>query len=409
MSDNPTSFSSSCRFRLFRTLIISGCLCVLMPALSLAVTFEDGKAAYQAKDYKTALAIIRPLAEQGNSQAQVTLGIMYDYGQGIEKNPAEAMKWYIKAAEQGIPVVQHDVGVKYFQGTGVKQNYLEAARWWEQSANAGLADSQFNLGLLYYRGMGLAQDYAKAAELFLKAADQGHANAQYSLAVMHAFGQGMEKNYPEALRWFEASAAQNVPQAQFNLGVFYENGYGVEKNPAQAREWFTKAAGQGLAEAKKKLEELSSTTEAPVEHPEPETLAASVPEVTSAPITATLAPSEPAPSVPETPVVSASAASDPEGIKREDWVKQQNPETYTLQLSSLLSEADALKFIKSNRLEAGAAYIKVVVNGTTRYTALYGVYTTHAEAESAVKQLPQSLQANKPWVRNFGVLQKMLQ
>jgi FOG: TPR repeat, SEL1 subfamily len=89
---------------------------------------EDGHAAYQSGDYKKALEILRPLAEQGNSQAQLILGVMYDNGQGVDKDPAESIKWYLKAAEQGIPAIQHDVGVKYFQGTGVEQDYQEAAK-----------------------------------------------------------------------------------------------------------------------------------------------------------------------------------------------------------------------------------------------------------------------------------------
>jgi len=375
-------------------------------------TFEDGKVAYEAKDYKKALEILQPLAEVGNSQAQVTLGIMYDYGQGVSKDPVEAMKWYIKAAEQGIPVVQHDVGVKYFQGSGVKQDYLEAAKWWELSANAGLADSQFNLGLLYYRGLGLETDYQKAAELFQKAAEQDHPHAQYSLAVMNAFGQGMEKDYAEALKWFGESAGHGVAQAQYNLGVFYENGYGLTKNMDTAKQWYAKAAKQGLDEAKQKLAELSQQ----ISHPEPAALS-------QAPVTV---PAEEATiEQPEEPAVVPTEADDlvarqpPQtipstlpaagGIKREDWVKQQKPDSYTLQLSSVLHEKDILKFIKSNKLESQAAYIQVVVNDTTRYTAIYGVYNTHAEATQAIKQLPANLQKDKPWVRNFGLLQKMLQ
>ncbi|MBI4006798.1 MAG: SEL1-like repeat protein [Gammaproteobacteria bacterium] len=368
---------------LMRSVTILYVLLVLwqIPA-ALAQSFEEGKAAYQAKDYQKALEILRPLAEQGNSQAQVTLGIMYDYGHGVTANPEEAFKWYLKAAEQGIPMVQHDVGVKYFQGQGVKQDYLEAARWWEQSANAGLADSQFNLGLMYYRGIGIEQDYRKAAELFLKAANQEHSHAQYSLAVMHAFGQGMDKNYEEALKWFKKSAAQGVAQAQFNLGVFYESGYGLEKDLNTAREWYQRAADQGLEEAKKKLAELTSKEKQEIisrpesiSHPEPGELPDKLPDI---------------------------------GIKREDWVIQQNPEFFTLQLSSVLTEKDIVKFIKENNIESEAAYIIVVINGVTRYTALYGVFDTYTEAEKAIKQLPENLQNGKPWVRNFGILQNLL-
>lgn len=382
-------------------------ICILagfVPLILYAQDFEEGKAAYEAKDYNKALEILQPLAADGNSQAQVTLGIMYDYGQGVTKDPAEAMKWYIKAAEQGIPVVQHDVGVKYFQGSGVKQDYLEAAKWWELSANAGLADSQFNLGLMYYRGLGLETDYQKAAELFRKASEQGHPHAQYSLAVMNAFGQGMEKDYAEALKWFGESAEHGVAQAQFNLGVFYENGYGLTKNMDTAKQWYSKAAKQGLEEAKQKLAELSQQ----ISHPEPATLSQTPPmEPADMPV---LAPAEEQVLVTGQPATVVPSAQPAAGdIKREDWVKQQRPDSYTLQLSSVLNEKDILNFIKSNNLEAQAAYIRVVIEGTTRYTAIYGVYNTHTEATQAINKLPANLQKDKPWVRNFGVLQKLLQ
>ena len=359
-------------------------LCLLYSLPAQSQTFEDGRSAYQDKDYKKALEILKPLAEEGDSQAQVTLGIMYDYGQGVDKDPEEAMKWYIKAAEQGIPVVQHDVGVKYFQGMGVKQSYERAAYWWEQSANAGLADSQFNLGLMYYRGLGLDKDYQKAAELFRKAAEQNHSHAQYSLAVMNAFGQGMEKNYAEALKWFRKSADQGVAQAQFNLGVFYENGYGLEENMEIAREWYKRAADQGLKEASEKLARLEGGNAAQVTHPEP---------------------NEPAQQITLEPSTTIGNSAD---IKREDWVIKQDPNTFTLQLSSLLSENDVRKFIFNNHLESESAYIKVVVKGITRYTAIYGVYKTYEEAQKKIKQLPENLQKNKPWVRNFGQLQKLM-
>ena len=358
---------------------------------TLAETFEQGKEAYQAKDYKHALEILKPLAEQGNSQAQVTLGIMYDNGHGVPLDQTEAFNWYIKAAKQGDPIVQHDVGVKYFQGQGVDQDYQQAAYWWEQSANAGLADSQFNLGLMYYRGLGIEQDYKKASELFYAAAKQGHGNAQYSLAVMYAFGQGVEKDYARALPWFRKSAAQGVAQAQFNLGVLYENGHGLEKDLDIARQWYKRAAAQGLQEAQNKLVQLEkTTTNETVKHPDASTLSMSTPVVSQ-----------------DTGAVSQPVSTGK--IKREDWVMQQHPKTYTLQLSSLLSEKDVLKFINDNNLGDNAAYIKVVVKGTTRFTALYGVYKTYEQAQNAAQNLTKSLQQIKPWVRNFGILQELIE
>ncbi|MFT5425784.1 MAG: hypothetical protein ACI9ZT_000717 [Gammaproteobacteria bacterium] len=351
-----------------------------------AASYEEGKQAYLAKDYETALAILKPLAESGDSQAQVTLGIMYDFGQGVSKDPTEAIKWYIKAAEQGIPVVQHDVGVKYFEGQGVEQDYLKAAYWWEQSANSGLADSQFNLGLLYYRGIGLEIDYQKASTLFTSAAKQEHPHAQYSLAVMYAFGQGLDKDYEKALQWFRKSAAQHVAQAQFNLGVFYENGYGLEKNLATAKKWYELASNGGLGEAKSKLIELEQADSNTIQHP----------DVADLPVVAD-----------QVGKVTSKTLRD-NNIRREAWVKQQSGKSYTLQLSSMVEEKDIVNFIQKHQLAADAAIIEVVIKGTTRFNAIYGSYATYEDAQKAVAALPESLGNNKPWVRNFGILQGLI-
>lgn len=361
------------------------CIFILLQWSSVwAANYEEGKKAYLDKDYEKALSILKPLAEQGDSQAQVTLGLMYDFGHGVRKDATEAIEWYIKAAEQGIPVVQHDVGVKYFQGHGVEQNYLKAAYWWEQSANAGLADSQFNLGLLYYRGIGLEVDYQKASSLFISASEQDHPHAQYSLAVMYAFGQGLDKDYGQALQWFRKSASHDVAQAQFNLGVFYENGYGLKQDIATAKKWYTLAASRGLDEAKSKLADLEKTDEKIIQHPDVSDLMRNQPgKITLTPL-------------------------HDKRIKREDWVNQQPAGTYTLQLSSLLKEKDIVNFIQKNNLAADAAYIRVVIKGTIRYNALYGSYSTYEEAKKAISLLPGNLSKSKPWVRNFGILQNLI-
>ena len=43
---------------------------------------EDADAAMKRQDYKTALRLIRPLAEQGDANAQYNLGVFYDNGLG---------------------------------------------------------------------------------------------------------------------------------------------------------------------------------------------------------------------------------------------------------------------------------------------------------------------------------------
>ncbi|MDZ7737254.1 MAG: hypothetical protein U5P41_15090 [Gammaproteobacteria bacterium] len=359
-----------------------------------AQDYNEGKQAYLAKDYDKALAILQPLAEQGDSDAQVTLGLMYDYGHGVEQDSAKAIEWYTKAAEQGLPVVQHDLGVKYFQGKGVARDYQLAARWWEQAANAGLADSQFNLGLMYYRGLGIKQNYTRALDLFQRAAGQDHANAQYSLAVMYAFGQGVDKDYGRALKLFRAAANQGVAQAQYNLGVFYENGYGVDKDPNRAREWYQKAADQDVDKANERLTALDVAGDG-----EPGTAEPSMPASEAA--VATSGETQPRE---ETPAESAAGE-----LRRDSWARRQSADHYTLQLISLTDEKAVRDYLLDNGLAERGGYIAVLIDNVRRYNAIYGYYESYDEAEAAIDNLPAEVRRTPPWVRNFGVLQKIMQ
>ena len=44
---------------------------------------------------------MRKAAEQGHTEAQLTLGTWYSFGIGVPEDKAEGAKWYRRAAEQG--------------------------------------------------------------------------------------------------------------------------------------------------------------------------------------------------------------------------------------------------------------------------------------------------------------------
>ena len=105
------------------------------PAWPSQADFLDGVAAYWRGDYATALQELKPLAEQGHAEAQTTLGLMYEYGQGVPQDYTEAVKWFRKAAEQGDTGAQHSLGFMYFLGRGVPQDYVQAYTWYTLAAS----------------------------------------------------------------------------------------------------------------------------------------------------------------------------------------------------------------------------------------------------------------------------------
>ena len=102
-----------------------------------AGSFEDGHDAYKRGDYATALSLLRPLATQGNADAQFVLGVMYKYGQGVVQDHKEAVKWFRLAAAQGFALAQSMLGTLYEVGRGVPQNYVRAHIWYNLSASNG--------------------------------------------------------------------------------------------------------------------------------------------------------------------------------------------------------------------------------------------------------------------------------
>jgi uncharacterized protein len=88
--------------------------------ITFASPFDDALSAYSRGDYETAMRLFRPLAEQGNADAQANLGFMYQNGQGVPQDDKRAIAWYRKAADQGNDYGQTNLGFMYESGRGVQ-------------------------------------------------------------------------------------------------------------------------------------------------------------------------------------------------------------------------------------------------------------------------------------------------
>ncbi|WP_078118096.1 caspase family protein [Thiosocius teredinicola] len=96
--------------------------------------------AYDRADYRTALRIWLPAAKEGDADAQVYVGEIYEKGLGLEADYQTAMAWYRKAAEQGNTRALINLGYLYESGLGVERNLTEAMNWYRKAS--GLNDGQ---------------------------------------------------------------------------------------------------------------------------------------------------------------------------------------------------------------------------------------------------------------------------
>jgi uncharacterized protein len=121
-----------------RKCVMAGLIVAVVAAgAAVAGPLEDGEAAAAVGDYAKALRIWKPLADQGNADAQNHLGFMYESGKGVTPDYARAVNWYRKAADQGYVKAQGSLAFMYEIGHGVPQDYILAHMWLNLAASQG--------------------------------------------------------------------------------------------------------------------------------------------------------------------------------------------------------------------------------------------------------------------------------
>jgi TPR repeat protein len=211
---------------------------IAMAGGAFAASYDDAMTAYDNGDYATALKLLRPLAERGDTNAQYSIGRMYAKGEGVPKDEAEAVNWFRKANEQGKALKAYNSG-----------DFAFALKTFRPLAEKGQVMAAYILGLMYANGQGVSENYPEALKWLQKAAEQGEAKAQFSVGVIYAKGLGVPQNYADAFKWYRRSADQGYAIAQFNLGAMYAKGEAVAADPITAHMLYTLAAQHGVKAA----------------------------------------------------------------------------------------------------------------------------------------------------------------
>lgn len=93
------------------------------------------------------------------------------------------------------------------------------------------------------------------------------------------------------------------------------------------------------------------------------------------------------------------------------WLLQQNPNAYTVQLVTSPSEANMARFIERNVKQLALSPLAFSVSTNEqreRYSLYFGTFRSVAQARAAITALPPELQVNRPWVRQMQSVQDTL-
>ena len=177
-------------------------------------------------------------ADNGQSEAQYALGILYYKGVHFDRDFKQAAYWFLVSAKGGHVKAMQNIGVMYIRGEGVKRDFIEGVKWFDRAADAGDTFAMHSLGLRYENGDGVLQDYRRALSYYKRASDLGFAGAQYSIGMLYAQGKGVPRDLKEAVYWTEKAADGGYPAALYNLGVAHATGQGVQRDLVEAHKYF---------------------------------------------------------------------------------------------------------------------------------------------------------------------------
>jgi hypothetical protein len=161
------------------------------------------------KNQAQGLAWLEQAAGKGEPAASHNLSLLL-MSSGSQEDLLRAVELLRRAADAEIGDAQHALGVLYLRGRGVSRDPAEAARWFERAAKNGNVAGLVEHAILLFNGEGVPPDEALAARLFRRAALRGNPIAQNRLARLLAAGRGVPQNRVEAAAWHLMAAARGL-------------------------------------------------------------------------------------------------------------------------------------------------------------------------------------------------------
>ncbi len=258
------------------SVLISLVFCTMVYGQIAQSEMDEGISDFREKKYENAKAWFEKAAKLGNPDAFYNVGLLYENGLGVQKNIAEAVKWYEQAGGLDHVKALQSLCDIYYNGEGnLPKDYKKAFFWNKKLADKGNVMSMNTIGVMYFYEQGTdAKDtfdgLEKSVYWFKKCLDSDtktendEENCKQGLEFCGTkyFNAGLEsfnsKNYDDALSNYTKSAAVGISDAMTNLGMMYWKGNGVKTDYDKAKVWFQMAAEAGNKVAAANLKQIEN-------------------------------------------------------------------------------------------------------------------------------------------------------
>jgi TPR repeat protein len=198
-----------------------------------------------ARDEEEAVRWYQKAAQHGSREAMFNLGTCYYNGDGVGSNEFTAYAWFLVADDAGniaakeavqrsaATMTQGDTSKAYLQiaemyekGEALPKNDAQAVRWLRKAANID-SPGKLRLALRELTGPEGVRNYAEALDL-CKAAAKDFAPALPCVGYIYRRGLGVTKDPAEALKWYQKGADSGNQVAIMVLAEMYATGEGTK-------------------------------------------------------------------------------------------------------------------------------------------------------------------------------------
>jgi uncharacterized protein len=208
----------------------------------MTTPLEQANDAIAAGRYEEAEALLRPLTNTGNAEADYLYGSLLFCGPEVV-DIDDAMEAFARAADLDHPAACYQVATTSIDDAdGVITGPVVDRDLLVHAAELGNVDAQRAVGVLHVHGEeGFPEDLAITRHWYERAAEQGDANSQFDLGWMMLEGEGGPVDHDAGLQWLETCAAQedgvSERAADFLAMIFEEGRFDVEPDPEAAGRW----------------------------------------------------------------------------------------------------------------------------------------------------------------------------
>jgi TPR repeat protein len=168
------------------------------------------------------ISALEGAAAAGQPMALWQLGMMYENGEGVDKDPVKAFGYFSQIANQ-----HADTPPRGLEADIVAQSFVKVGEYYRE----GLP------------GAGIPADVDRSHALLLHAATYfGDADAQYRVGKLYLEENELGVNPLQSARWFSLAARKGHGPAQAALGELLFNGIeGIDPQPVEGLMWMTMA------------------------------------------------------------------------------------------------------------------------------------------------------------------------